>query len=102
MFTRIERDGVRLADGGFQRADAILWATGFRAALDHLAPLGLRGPGGGIVMDKTMVAAEPRVHLIGYGPSASTVGANRAGRDTAHSLAGLLTVGEARTSDSEW
>jgi cation diffusion facilitator CzcD-associated flavoprotein CzcO len=102
MFTRIERDGVRLADGGFQRADAILWATGFRAALDHLAPLGLRGPGGGIVMDKTMVAAEPRVHLIGYGPSASTVGANRAGRDAAHSLAGLLTAGEAWTSNSEW
>ena len=92
MFTRIERDGVRLADGGFQQADAILWATGFRAALDHLAPLGLRAAGGGIVMDKTMVAAEPRVHLIGYGPSASTVGANRAGRDAANSLARLLTV----------
>jgi hypothetical protein len=42
------------------------------------------------------------VHLIGYGPSASTVGANRAGRDAAHSLAGLLTAGEAWTSNSEW
>ena len=62
------------------RADVILWATGFRAALDHLAPLRLRGPGGGIAMDGTRVVADPRVHLVGYGPCASTIGANRAGR----------------------
>jgi cation diffusion facilitator CzcD-associated flavoprotein CzcO len=81
MFTRIEPDGVRMADGSFQRADVILWATGFRAALDHLRPLRLRGHGGGITMDGTQVAGEPRLHLIGYGPSSSTVGANRAGRE---------------------
>jgi cation diffusion facilitator CzcD-associated flavoprotein CzcO len=80
MFTAVEPDGVRMADGSFLRADVLLWATGFRAALDHLAPLHLRAPGGGIVMDGTQVAAEPRVHLIGYGPSSSTIGANRAGR----------------------
>jgi hypothetical protein len=80
MFTSIEPDGVRLADGGHLAAEAILWATGFRAELEHLAPLHLRGPGGGIVMDGTQVAGEPRVHLVGYGPSSSTIGANRAGR----------------------
>ncbi|MEV7572810.1 FAD-dependent oxidoreductase [Pseudarthrobacter sp. NPDC089323] len=80
MFTAIEPDGVRLAGGSLLRADVILWATGFRAELEHLAPLHLRGPGGGIVMDGTQVAAEPRVHLVGYGPSSSTIGANRAGR----------------------
>lgn len=80
MFTSIEPDGVRLTDGSLLRADVILWATGFRAELDHLAPLHLRGPGGGIAMEGTQVAAEPRVHLVGYGPSSSTIGANRAGR----------------------
>lgn len=80
MFTAIEPGGVRLADGGFQRADVIIWATGFRPALDHLRPLGLTNEAGGIVMDGTAVAADPRIHLIGYGPSQSTVGANRAGR----------------------
>lgn len=80
MFTSIEPDGVRLADGGHLAADVILWATGFRAELEHLAPLHLRGPGGGIAMDGTQVAGEPRVHLVGYGPSSSTIGANRAGR----------------------
>ncbi|QDC26422.1 NAD(P)/FAD-dependent oxidoreductase [Georgenia yuyongxinii] len=90
MFTRIEPDGVRMADGTLRRADVILWATGFRAALDHLSPLRLRGHGGGITMDGTQVAGEPRVHLIGYGPSSSTVGANRAGRDAVHTLTEYL------------
>lgn len=90
MFERIEPEGVRWADGTFQRADVIYWATGFRAALDHLAPLGLRAPGGGIRMDGTQVTDEPRVHLVGYGPSASTVGANRAGREAVNRLLGVL------------
>jgi hypothetical protein len=68
----------------------ILWATGFRAAVGHLAPLRLRGPGGGIRMEGTHVAGEPRVHLVGYGPSASTIGANRAGQSAARDLRRLL------------
>jgi cation diffusion facilitator CzcD-associated flavoprotein CzcO len=90
MFDRITEDGVEWEDGRFVRADAILWATGFRAALGHLAPLHLRGPGGGIRMDGTHVAGEPRLHLVGYGPSASTIGANRAGQAAARSLRRLL------------
>jgi hypothetical protein len=73
-------------------ADVVLWATGFRAALDHLRPLGLRGSGGGIVMDGTAVLADPRVQLVGYGPSASTVGANRAGRAAVRQVRRLLGV----------
>ncbi|WP_240987005.1 FAD-dependent oxidoreductase [Arthrobacter sp. Soil736] len=90
MFSGIEPDGVRLADGSLLAADVILWATGFRAELEHLAPLHLRGPGGGIAMDGTRVAAEPRVHLVGYGPSSSTIGANRAGRAAVAELLKLL------------
>ena len=30
--------------------------------------------------DGTTAVADPRVQLVGYGPSASTIGANRAGR----------------------
>jgi cation diffusion facilitator CzcD-associated flavoprotein CzcO len=90
MFDRITEDGVAWADGSVVRADVILWATGFRAAVTHLAPLQLRGPGGGIRMDGTHVAGEPRVHLVGYGPSASTVGANRAGQSAARQLRRLL------------
>jgi cation diffusion facilitator CzcD-associated flavoprotein CzcO len=90
MFDRITEDGVAWADGRFVAADVILWATGFRAAVTHLAPLRLRGTGGGIRMDGTHVAGEPRLHLVGYGPSASTIGANRAGRSAARQLRRLL------------
>lgn len=86
MFTSIEPDGVREVDGSFTPVDVILWATGFRADLRHLEPLGLRNDRGGIRMTGTQVAEEPRVHLIGFGPSQSTVGANRAGRDAVRAL----------------
>src|SRR3712207_7024705 len=44
VFDRITADGVHWNSGGgsaarFVRADVILWATGFRAAIAHLAPL---------------------------------------------------------------
>jgi len=91
MFARITPTGVVWADGREQRADVILWCTGFRSALDHLAPLGVRVSGGGIRMDGTRVVAEPRLHLVGYGPSASTIGANRAGRAAVREIRELLT-----------
>ncbi|TDV53964.1 pyridine nucleotide-disulfide oxidoreductase [Actinophytocola oryzae] len=90
MFDRLVPTGVAWADGATLDVDVILWCTGWRAALEHLAPLGLRGPGGGIVMDGTRVVTEPRVHLVGYGPSASTVGANRAGRTAVREIRHLL------------
>ncbi|MFF4710865.1 NAD(P)-binding domain-containing protein [Streptomyces eurythermus] len=90
MFDRIVPDGVQWRDGREVVADVILWATGFRAALDHLAPLGLREPGGGIRLEGTRAVADPRVHLLGYGPSASTIGANRAGRAAVRDIRRLL------------
>ncbi|GGJ67577.1 NAD(P)-binding domain-containing protein [Deinococcus aquiradiocola] len=93
MFSEITEDGVRWPDGRTLRADVLLWCTGFRSALDHLAPLMLRGEDGGIVMTgrlATQAARDPRVHLVGYGPSASTIGANRAGAAAAAELLEFL------------
>ena len=92
MFDHLIPTGVAWPDGTTLEVDVILWCTGWRAALEHLAPLGLRGPGGGIVMAGTRVVAEPRLHLVGYGPSASTVGANRAGRTAVREIRQLLGV----------
>ncbi|HEX6630799.1 MAG TPA: NAD(P)-binding domain-containing protein [Gemmatimonadaceae bacterium] len=97
MFSDIVEEGVRWPDGTVVRADVILWCTGFRSSLDHLAPLDLRGPDGGIVMTgrlATQVAKDPRVHLVGYGPSASTIGANRAGAAAASELLAYLGLPE--------
>jgi cation diffusion facilitator CzcD-associated flavoprotein CzcO len=86
MFTGIEPEGVRMPDGTLIAADVILWATGFRAAIDHLAPLHLRTAAGGIRVAGGRAIDEPRLFLIGYGPSQSTVGANRAGRDAVRAI----------------
>jgi thioredoxin reductase len=93
MFTEITPSGVRWADGRMLDVDVILWCTGFRSALDHLAPLQLREESGGITMTgrlATQVARDPRIHLVGYGPSASTIGANRAGAAAARELTTYL------------
>ncbi|MFE1991181.1 NAD(P)-binding domain-containing protein [Streptomyces parvulus] len=90
MFDRITPDGVEWDGGRRVAADVILWATGFRAAIDHLRPLRLREAGGGIRIDGTRAVADPRVHLVGYGPSASTIGANRAGRSAVRDIRRLL------------
>ncbi|MCT7373755.1 NAD(P)/FAD-dependent oxidoreductase [Chelativorans salis] len=95
MFSEITEDGVRWPDGTSLRAEVILWCTGFRSSLDHLAPLMLHGESGGITMTgrlATQAAKDPRVHLVGYGPSASTIGANRAGGAAARELMEFLDL----------
>ncbi|MFF2195966.1 FAD-dependent oxidoreductase [Streptomyces sp. NPDC058157] len=95
VFDRIIASGAAWADERRVEADVILWATGFRPAVDHLAPLGLRERGGGIRLDGTRAVRDERVHLVGYGPSASTVGANRAGRAAVREIRRLLARGPA-------
>ncbi|UYQ60804.1 NAD(P)/FAD-dependent oxidoreductase [Streptomyces peucetius] len=90
MFDRVTTTGVAWDDGRTVDADVILWATGFRPVIGHLAPLGLREPGGGIRLEGTRAVRDARVHLVGYGPSASTIGANRAGRAAVREIRRLL------------
>lgn len=71
-------------------ADVVLWCTGFRPDVAHLAPLHLREPAGGLRLDGTRAVREPRLHLVGYGPSASTIGAPRAARSAARGVVALL------------
>lgn len=82
MFSEITPTGIKWPDGREEKADVILWNTGFKSSLAHLDPVLPREEEGGITMDgslATRVAKEPLIHLVGYGPSASTIGANRAG-----------------------
>jgi cation diffusion facilitator CzcD-associated flavoprotein CzcO len=90
MFTAIERDGVRWPDGTFTQADAIIWATGFRPELRHLSPLRLREKAGGLTVASGASWQDPRIFLAGYGPQASTIGANRAGRVIARQIMAQL------------
>jgi cation diffusion facilitator CzcD-associated flavoprotein CzcO len=91
MFSAIEPDGVRWPDGTFQQVDAIIWATGFRPELRHLAPLKLREKAGGVAVGGGNSFKDPRVFFAGYGPQASTIGANRAGRMIARQAVATLS-----------
>ena len=71
-------------------ADAIIWATGFRPELRHLAPLKLREKAGGVTVESATAGRDPRVFFAGYGPAASTVGANRAGRLIARHIMAMI------------
>ncbi|MDN5853687.1 MAG: NAD(P)/FAD-dependent oxidoreductase [Actinomycetia bacterium] len=90
MFARLSPDGAVWPDGRHERFDTVLWATGFRPDVAHLAPLQLRESTGGIALDGTAAVRDSRVQLVGYGPSASTIGANRAGRVAARNVLRLL------------
>jgi cation diffusion facilitator CzcD-associated flavoprotein CzcO len=91
MFSSIEPDGVRWSNGAFQEADVIIWSTGFRPELRHLAPLKLREKEGGIMVANGTSWKEPRIFFAGYGPQASTIGANRAGRTVARQAIATLS-----------
>ncbi|MDR3084009.1 MAG: pyridine nucleotide-disulfide oxidoreductase, partial [Streptomyces sp.] len=95
MFTRLIPGGVEWADGTRAEADVIIWCTGFRPALSHLAPLQLRGRRGHIATVGTRAVGEPRVHLLGYGDwtgpaSATLIGVGRPAREAAREIAALL------------
>jgi putative flavoprotein involved in K+ transport len=88
MFARLTAEGVAWADGTTAGADAVIWCTGFRPALGHLAPLRPRTSRGRIRTEGTRALDEPRLHLLGYGDwtgpaSATLIGAGRPARDAA-------------------
>ena len=96
MFEGISRDGIYWTDHGHgsreQKADVIVWATGFRPALTHLRSLQLREPDGRIAVEGTRSVREPALHLIGYGDwtgpgSATLIGVGRTARDAVAHLA---------------
>ncbi|WP_431789327.1 NAD(P)/FAD-dependent oxidoreductase [Streptomyces sp. G9] len=94
MFTRLATNGVRWADGGHTVVDAVIWCTGFRPALAHLAPLNLRTAPGHIPTDGTRALGDERVHLLGYGDwtgpaSATLIGVGRPARDAARQIKAL-------------
>ena len=98
MFERIEPDGVRWADGTFEPVDVILWATGFRPDIEHLRPLRLRSPLGGIQLGDTrptsftiVTNAAARAASIALPPARTTCSAASAAAVFGAAIATLVT-----------
>ncbi len=78
--------------------DAVVWCTGYRAALGHLRPLGVRDERGRVPVAQgsmTRAAGEPRLHLMGYGDwagpaSATLIGVGRPARSAVREIADLV------------
>lgn len=90
MFSRLEPDAVVWPDGTSQPIDAIVWATGFRPDIRHLSPLRLHEKEGGVIVSTGAAERDPRIFFAGYGPTASTIGANRSGRIIARQVFSTL------------
>ncbi|TWD12927.1 putative flavoprotein involved in K+ transport [Streptomyces sp. T12] len=96
MFAQLTATSARWDNGSHTHADAVIWCTGFRPALTHLAPLNLRRARGHIPTDGTRALDEPRLHLLGYGDwtgpaSATLIGVGRTARDAVREVTGLLS-----------
>ena len=95
MFDRLTATGVAWDDGSHLAVDVVMWCTGFRPDLSHLAPLGLARHDGHPVTVDTRAVDEPRIHLLAYGDwtgpaSATLIGVGRTARDAAKDIAALL------------
>ncbi|MFU8875456.1 ArsO family NAD(P)H-dependent flavin-containing monooxygenase [Micromonospora sp. SL4-19] len=95
MFARLTAHGARWPDGTEQPCDAVIWCTGFRPNLPHLAPLLPGWQEGKVATDGTRSVDEPRLYLVGYGDwtgpaSATLVGAGRTAKATVADITGRL------------
>jgi putative flavoprotein involved in K+ transport len=94
-FVRFTTNGVVWTDGSETAVDAVIWCTGFKSALEHLAPLGVISEAGRIDTAGTRSLKEPRLWLVGYGDwtgyaSATLIGVGRTARRTVEEITASL------------
>ena len=97
-FSRFVADGVVWPDGTRTAVDAVIWCTGFRANLSHLAHLGVLEADGHVAVENGRSMRQPRLWVLGYGDwtgaaSATLAGITRSARDTVHAIQQFLTTG---------
>ncbi|QSE96021.1 ArsO family NAD(P)H-dependent flavin-containing monooxygenase [Fulvivirga lutea] len=93
-FTSFFEFGVQWKDGTKEEFDAVIWCTGFKASLDHLAGLGIDTETR-IKTNQTKAVEYPGLWLVGYGSwtgfaSATLIGVGRTARRTVEEIAEYL------------
>lgn len=92
-FKSFTKEGALWQDGSETKLDAVIWCTGFKPALEQLAPLGIVEADGKVQTQNTSgsdtrSAKMPALWLVGYGgwtgfASATLIGVGRSARQTA-------------------
>ena len=96
-FERFTRNGVIWADGRESAVDVVIWCTGFRPALQHLATLGVLNNEGRVEVEGTHSIQQPGLWLVGYGEwtgsaSATLIGVTRTARSTVGEIVAFLAA----------
>jgi putative flavoprotein involved in K+ transport len=94
-FSRFVEHGVIWEDGSRSSVDAVIWCTGFRANLAHLAALGIVEADGRVIVKGGHAVKEQRLWLLGYGDwtgiaSATLVGVTRTARTAIQEISEYL------------
>ena len=89
---------MALPGGTVENIEAVIWCTGFRPALAHLAPLEVIEADGRVAMGGTRSVKEAALWLVGYGDwtgtaSATLVGVLRTARSTVNEVVAALADG---------
>lgn len=92
MFTRLDGDKVTWSDGTVEKVDTLLLATGYRPALDYLAPTGALDAQGHPLHRGGVSTAVPGLGYVGleFQRSFSSATLRGVGRDARHVLRRLL------------
>lgn len=101
MFTAFAPHGVVWPDGRTTPADAVILATGFRPALEHLTSLAVVDERGRVDVQDGRARSEPRLWLVGYGEwtgfaSATLIGVGRSARAAVQEIEQALAGGDTR------
>ncbi|WP_222911515.1 ArsO family NAD(P)H-dependent flavin-containing monooxygenase [Pseudomonas sp. DNDY-54] len=99
-FERFTRDGVVWPNGAETAVDSVIWCTGFKPALEHLASLQLINDQGRVDVEGTRAVHETKLWLVGYGEwtgsaSATLIGVTRTARSTVAEIEELLAPSDA-------
>ncbi|RKR07674.1 pyridine nucleotide-disulfide oxidoreductase [Kushneria sinocarnis] len=94
-FRALTESGVIWPDGTEEAIDDVIWCTGFRPALNHLAGLGVQDDAGRVAVEGNRSSVEPRLWLVGHGnwtgfASATLMGVMRSARQASEGSVRLL------------
>ena len=95
-FERFTEDSLIWADGHEEKIDVVIFCTGFKASLKHLAPLNVINTDGKTGTDGTKSTTVEGLWLVGYGnwtgfASATLIGVGRSAKTTAEQLSQYLS-----------
>lgn len=95
-FSSFAARSVRWTDGSTQAVDAVIWCTGFKAALNHLNSLGVVEPDHTVIVNEGRATKVNNLWLVGYGDwtgmaSATLIGVSRTAKATADQINDYLS-----------